>query len=95
MGHLKALEKANKDEGIFYYYLGTGTGYSVLNLVETFKRVNNVDVPYKIVGRRPGDIAACYADPTKAFEELGWKAERGIEEMCRDSYNYILKQMGK
>ena len=94
-GHLKALEKANKDEGIFYYNLGTGTGYSVLNLVETFKRVNNVDVPYKIVGRRAGDIAACYADPTKAFEELGWKAEKGIEEMCRDSYNYILKQMEK
>ena len=95
MGHLKALEKTNKDDGIFYYNLGTGTGYSVLDLVETFKRVNNVDVPYKIVDRRPGDIAACYADPTKAFEELGWKAEKGIEEMCRDSYNYILKQMEK
>ena len=55
-------------------------------------KVNNVEVPYKIVDRRAGDIAACYADPTKAYEELGWKATRGIEEMCRDSYNFILEQ---
>ena len=94
-GHLKAIEKAAKSTGAKFYNLGTGTGYSVLDLVETFKKVNNVDVPYKIVGRRPGDIAACYADPKKAYEELGWKAELGIEEMCRDSYNYILKQREK
>ncbi len=94
-GHLKAIEKAVKVSGVNYYNLGTGTGYSVLDLVETFKRVNGVDVPYKIVGRRPGDIAACYADPTKAYEELGWKAELGIEEMCKDSYNFILKQKQK
>lgn len=94
-GHLKAIEKADKSKGVNFYNLGTGTGYSVLDLVETFKRVNGVDVPYKIVDRRPGDIAACYADPTKAYEELGWKAELGIEEMCRDSYNYILKSREK
>jgi len=91
-GHLKAIDKALKSEGIFYYNLGTGTGYSVLDLVESFKKVNGVDVPYKIVERRPGDIAACYADPTKAYEELGWKAEYGIEDMMRDSYNFILVQ---
>ena len=94
-GHLKAIEKALKSEGIYYYNLGTGTGYSVLDLVENFKRVNGVDVPYKIVERRPGDIATCYADPTKAYEELGWKAEYGLEDMMRDSYNFILVQKNK
>ena len=89
-GHLKALENISK--GINYYNLGTGVGYSVLDLVKTFEEVNQVAVPYKIVERRAGDIASCYADPTKAYEELGWKAELGIKEMCRDSYNYILKQ---
>ena len=89
-GHLKALEKVVNFKGIKYYNLGTGTGYSVLDLVKTFEKVNNVKVPYKIVERRPGDIAACYADPTKAYKELGFKAEYGIEDMCRDSYNYIL-----
>ena len=91
-GHLKALEKANKGAGINYYNLGTGTGYSVLDLVKAFEKVNGVEVPYKIVERRAGDIAACYADPSKAYNELGWKAEKGIEEMCKDSYNFILKQ---
>ena len=89
-GHIAAIKKI-KDNGIFYYNLGTGTGYSVLEIVNTFINVNNIDVPYKIVGRREGDIAACYADPSKALKELGWKAELGIEDMCRDSYNYILK----
>lgn len=87
-GHLKAIEKAMEEPGVKYYNLGTGTGYSVLDLVTTYEKVNSVKVPYKIVGRRPGDIDACYADPTKAYEELGWKAELGIEEMCRDSYLY-------
>ncbi len=87
-GHLKAIEKAMEEPGVKYYNLGTGTGYSVLDLVTTYEKVNNVKVPYKIVGRRPGDIDACYADPTKAYEELGWKAELGIEEMCSDSYLY-------
>ncbi len=94
-GHLKAIDKAVKSEGIYYYNLGTGTGYSVLDLVTNFEKVNGVKVPYKIVDRRPGDIAACYADPTKAYNELGWKAEYGVEDMVRDSYNYILKQNEK
>lgn len=89
-GHLKAIEKSLKTTGVNIYNLGTGIGYSVLDLVNTFSKVNNIAVPYKIVGRRPGDIDSCYADPSKAFEELGWKAELGIEDMCRDSYNYIL-----
>ena len=91
-GHLKAIEKILNDKGLFIYNLGTGNGYSVLQLVNTFKKVNNVDVPYKIVNRRPGDIASCYADATKAMDELGWKATLGIEQMCKDSYNYIKKQ---
>ena len=91
-GHIKALEKIVKDEGVFYYNLGTGTGYSVLDLVNNFEKINKVKVPYKIVERRAGDIASCYADPTKAFKELGWKAELDVEDMMRDSYNFILKQ---
>ena len=91
-GHLKALEKALKDEGVFYYNLGTGTGYSVLDLVNNYEKVNGVKVPYKIVDRRPGDIAACYADPSKALKELGWRAELGLEDMMRDSYRFIEKQ---
>lgn len=91
-GHLKATSKVLKDKGLFVYNLGTGKGYSVLELVNTFQKVNNVLVPYKIVERRPGDIDSCYADVTKAYQELGFKAELGIENMCRDSYNFILKQ---
>ena len=91
-GHLKALEKANDFTGIDYYNLGTGTGYSVLDLVKAFEKVNGIKVPYKIVERRSGDIASCYADPSKAEKELGWKAELGIEDMMKDSYNFILKQ---
>ena len=94
-GHLKALEKAKDFTGIDYYNLGTGTGYSVLDLVNAFEKVNGVKVPYKIVERRSGDIASCYADPSKAEKELGWKAELGIEDMMRDSYNFILKQGNK
>lgn len=90
-GHLKALEKSTNFKGIEYYNLGTGTGYSVLDLVNTFEKVNNIEVPYKIVERRPGDIDACYADPAKAYKELGFKAELDIEDMCRDSYNFIIK----
>lgn len=90
-GHIKAIEKVMKDQGLDSYNLGTGIGYSVLDLVNTFEKVNNVKVNYKIVGRRPGDIDACYADPTYAYEQLGWKAEKGIDEMCRDTYNYVIK----
>lgn len=91
LGHIKAVEKVNKDSGIDYYNLGTGEGYSVLDLVKTFEEVNNIKVPYKIVDRRPGDIASCYADPKYAYEKLGFKATKGIEEMCKDSYNFVLK----
>ena len=90
-GHIKAIEKVMKDQGLDSYNLGTGIGYSVLDLVNTFEKVNNVKVNYKIVGRRSGDIDACYADPTYAYEQLGWKAEKGIDEMCRDAYNYVIK----
>lgn len=90
-GHIKAIEKVLKDKGIDAYNLGTGNGYSVLELVNTFKKVNEIDVPYKIVERRSGDIDACYASTEKAKEKLGWHAELGIEQMCKDSYNYVLK----
>jgi UDP-glucose 4-epimerase len=81
-GHLLALDKLDKEnKGIFIYNLGTGNGYSVLEMVETFKKVNNVDVPYKIIDRRPGDIAMCYSDPTKAEKELGFKATKSLEDM--------------
>ena len=90
-GHIKAIEKSFKDKGIYYYNLGTGNGYSVLELINAFEKVNNIKINYKIVGRRLGDIASCYADATKALEELNWKAKYNIEDMCRDSYNYILK----
>ena len=91
-GHLSALDKVFSTTGVNTYNLGTGVGYSVLDIVETFKKVNGVDVPYKIVDRRPGDMDKFYADSTKAYEELGWSATLGIEDMCRDSYNYIVKQ---
>lgn len=91
-GHVKAIEKINKTNGVDCYNLGTGCGYSVLNLVETFKKVNNVDVPYEIVERRPGDIDACYADPTYAEEQLKWKALKNIDDMCKDAYNFAIKQ---
>ena len=92
-GHVKALE--NNINGLFIYNLGTGKGYSVLDLVNTFEKVNNVKIPYEIVGRRAGDVAECYADPTKAEQELHWKAQLGIDEMCMDSYNFILMQQEK
>lgn len=90
-GHLKALDKIRKEKGVKIYNLGTGNGYSVLDLVTNFEKVNNVKVNYKIGARRAGDIAACYADPTKAKEELGWVAEYGIEDMCKDAWNFIKK----
>lgn len=89
-GHIKAMEKLEKEKsGLYIYNLGTGTGYSVLEIIENFQKVNNVKVNYKIVERRPGDIAICYTNPDKALNELEWKAEKGIEDMCRDSWNYI------
>ena len=90
-GHIKAIEKARNMKGVEAYNLGTGKGYSVLDLVKTFEKVNNVTVKYEIVPRRPGDIAICYADPSKAREELGWVAEKDVEDMCRDTWNFIQK----
>ncbi len=89
-GHIKALQKLEKEKkGLFIYNLGTGNGYSVLDMVNAFEKATGKPVPYKIVPRRVGDIATCYADPKKAKEELGWVATRGIDEMCKDSWNYI------
>ena len=95
LGHLKAIEKIRNMKGVEIYNLGTGNGFSVLDLVKTFEKVNNVKVNYKIVGRRPGDIAVCYANCDKALKELGWKCERNIEDMCRDTWNFILKNKKK
>ena len=92
-GHVKAIEKLNKESsGIYIYNLGTGKGYSVLDLVKTFEKVTGKKVPYKIVERRAGDLAMFYANSKKAQEELGWKAEKTLEDMCKDSWNYIVKQ---
>ncbi len=89
-GHIKALEKLEKEkEGLFIYNLGTGVGYSVLDMVKAFEEATGKKVNYKIVDRRPGDIATCYADPKKAEEELGWKAEKNLKDMCMDSWRYI------
>lgn len=88
-GHIKAIEKVSKDKGIDAYNLGTGNGYSVLQIINTFKKVNNVDVPYKIVERRPGDVDSCYASVEKAKKILNWEAKLDIEEMCKDAYNFV------
>ena len=90
-GHVKAIEKILNDNGCDCYNLGTGNGYSVLDLVNTFMKVNNVRVKYEIRKRRPGDIDSCYADPSYAYEKLGWKAEKDINEMCLDAYNFVKK----
>jgi len=90
-GHLKALDKIRGEAGVQIYNLGTGNGYSVLDLVKTFEKVNNIEVKYQIAPRRTGDIATCYADPSKAKIELGWIAEKGIEDMCKDAWNFIIK----
>ncbi|MBQ9912964.1 MAG: UDP-glucose 4-epimerase GalE [Clostridia bacterium] len=87
-GHVKALQRVLSKNGLDVYNLGTGTGYSVLDVVKAFEKASGVKINYKIVDRRPGDVAVCYSDPSKAYEELGWKAERGIEEMCADSWRW-------
>jgi len=88
LGHLKALEKLASHPGLVTYNLGTGQGYSVLEMVEAFGRASGRDIPYEITARRPGDIAACWADPSLAEKELDWKAERGLEEMCEDTWRW-------
>lgn len=91
-GHLKAIAMLrNKQKGIYIHNLGTGHGYSVLDVVKAFEKASGKKVNYQIVARRAGDIATCYADPTKAEKELGWKAEKGIDEMCKDTWNFQQK----
>ncbi len=84
-GHLKALEKIGENPGLSKYNLGTGHGYSVLEMVDAFGKAGDTKIPFRIVDRRPGDIAECYANPEKAAKELGWAAEYGLFEMCRDT----------
>ena len=88
LGQVKAVEKVNGEKGLFIYNLGTGKGYSVLDVVKAFEKASGKKVPYQIMPRRAGDIATCYSDPSKALKELGWKAERDIEEMCEDSWRW-------
>ena len=88
-GHIKAVEKLDKDKkGLFIYNLGTGTGYSVLDMINAFEKVNGIKINYKIVDRRPGDIATCYSDPKKAKEELGFECTKTLEDMMRDAWNF-------
>lgn len=86
--HLKAMERAEKVTGIEYFNIGTGVGYSVLDIVHAYEKATGITIPYKITPRRPGDIDECYANPKKAAEVLGWHAEYNIEDMCRDSYRW-------
>ncbi len=90
-GHIKALEKIMNTKGVEAYNLGTGTGYSVLDVVNAYSKASGVDVKYKIAKRRPGDIAECYADPTKSKNELGWSAKLDLNKMCEDSWNFTKK----
>ncbi len=91
LGHIMAIEKLQKKPGLVVYNLGTGVGYSVLDIIHNYEKACNKQLPYVIGPRRPGDIAVSYADSTKAYHELGWKAERGIDKMCEDSYRWQSK----
>ena len=89
IGHIKAIEKLNKEnKGLYIYNLGTGSGYSVLEMIKAFEKVNNVKVKYEITERREGDIATCYSDPLKSEKELGFKTIHNLEDMCRDAWNF-------
>jgi len=88
LGHLKALEKADRETGVFTYNLGTGVGYSVLQVVAAYHEASGQEIPYEFSARRAGDIGACYANPAKALAELGWQATRGLAEMCEDSWRW-------
>lgn len=93
-GHIKALEKLEKEQkGIYIYNLGTGIGYSVLDMVKAFEKTTGKEINYKIVDRRPGDIATCYSNPQKAKNELGWEANKTLQDMCNDSWKYIQNKM--
>lgn len=94
-GHLKALERAEKITGVEAYNLGTGKGYSVLDIVKNFEKATGQKIKYEITPRRPGDIAECYADPSKAEKYLGWKAEKDLEQMCKDAWNFTKKNRKK
>jgi UDP-glucose 4-epimerase len=87
-GHVAAVKHVAENKGCDVFNLGTGTGYSVLDMVKAFEEANGVKVPYQITDRRPGDIAVCYADPTKSATLLGWKAEKNLQDMCRDSWRW-------
>ena len=88
LGHIKAVEKIADSKGVCIYNLGTGVGYSVLDVVKAFEKTSGKEIKYEIVPRRPGDLATVYSDPTKAKKELGWVAERGLEKMCEDSWRW-------
>ncbi len=90
-GHVAMLEKLLQGNGLYTYNLGTGVGYSVLDLIQNFEKINGVKVPYEIRERRPGDIATCYANPAKALAELGWQTQRNLEQMLRDTWNFEQK----
>ena len=88
IGHLKAIDKVRNSKGVMAYNLGTGIGYSVLDIVKAFENANDIKIKYEIAPRRAGDIAKCFADPKKAKEELGWQATKNLEQMCKDSWRY-------
>ncbi len=90
-GHVASIDYVLKHKGCDAFNLGTGIGYSVLDMVKAFEEANDLKLPYKIVGRRPGDLAVCYADPSRSLEALGWKAEKNLMDMCRDSWNWQSK----
>ena len=90
-GHIKALKKAEQESGLWTVNLGTGTGYSVLDLIKAFEKVSSKNIPYEIVNRRPGDVASCYADPKFAKLTLDWKAKLGLHDMCSDSWRWQSK----
>ena len=92
-GHVAVMKKFEDAPGVFIYNLGTGVGYSVLDIVHAFEKANQIDIPYVITERRPGDIDSCYSDPSKAEKELGWKAQFDLETMCRDSYRFAKKSL--
>jgi UDP-glucose 4-epimerase len=94
-GHIKALDVLFNETGIDYYNLGTGQGYSVLDLIKTFERVNKVTVPYQIVGRRDGDIAECYADPSYSKEKLHWESELDLDSMLKSAYDFWMNHLDK
>ncbi len=93
LGHVAVMKKFEDQPGVYIYNLGTGIGYSVLDIVKAFEKANDIKIPYQVVERRPGDIATCYSDPSKAEKELGWKTKFDLEQMCVDSYRFARKML--